>query len=750
MWDPHETFDQTLDAPQPFNTGGSPLVFYKTADYLPVFPGQIPNPNEIAERIDLVAARNEFETTFFNVYFGADVQGIAEVALSNLVHTNATASEQISCQDVIIRTVKYWWQAGSGASSVDKEAIPAFIPELLLYNEASVPTTPSNATIQTPSDSDVCGSTGSSTTFASIQANTSKQFAITLKPDNNRTPGTYQGSISVKLNNGSIYSIPIYINIHDIRLPAFNKYATIYNEFSGALNNNSELRSKFKNQLNNIRDHGFNGVIILTGKEKEYLDLAVETGLSSFTMFKSLENIAATKAWFTETNMRALFLGQDEPHLRSDVSQALTWQVLDANKIHTAGGEVASTINKEYADQLNNPLKFPWANTSIPFTLGKLDFPILNAEPPTNDTTSSAYFSSLITGAKIPDRQELIYWQAAREAPRVNRYFAGYFMHLSRLAGIAPYIYQKIRDNTFNDFVVRSNGERSLNLVYPSVEGGIDTIQWESVREGIDDHRMLQLFDQFYQRLSVKNQTAANSFKAELDTLLQKYKSWAGSKSLATEVFSKDRISLLSLLTRMQNSIVAYSVQLSIIENEDDGWEFEDDGQIYRPNGSQIFSDAGGNYFGTWASYSHYGAALRFHVPLSAKKSSNLYSASLILLRNNVSATGTPKVAIKAYKNTNCTAFSNTNRPYRNGVEYTTASTLLEFPSPELNPVGSWIDIDTTTIIRELMQQPTWAGSNSSICLIGINLMTTGSHEFGIRDSAEGAYSSPKLILNYE
>jgi hypothetical protein len=88
------------------------------------------------------------------------------------------------------------------------------------------------------------------------------------------------------------------------------------------------------------------------------------------------------------------------------------------------------------------------------------------------------------------------------------------------------------------------------------------------MREGIDDHRMLQLFDQFYRRLLVKNQTAASSFKAELDTLMQKYKSWAGSKSLATEDFSKDRISLLNLLTRMQNSIVAHSVQLSISENE--------------------------------------------------------------------------------------------------------------------------------------------------------------------------------------
>ncbi|HMW70894.1 MAG TPA: hypothetical protein PKD17_03695, partial [Cellvibrionaceae bacterium] len=740
----------TLDAPQPFNTGNNSLVFYKTADYLPVFPGQTPNASEITYHVDVVATRNEFETTFFNVYFGANVQGIAEVALSNLVRTNATGSEQIGCKDVMVRTVKYWWQAGSGTLSVDKEAIPAFIPELLLYNEASVPTAPSNATVQIPSESNLCDSTGSSTTFANIQANTSKQFSITLRPDGNRTPGTYQGTISVKLINGSVYSIPIYINILDITLRAFNKYATIYNEFSGTLSPNSELKTKYRNQLKDIRDHGFNGVIILAGKEKEYLDLAVETGLSSFTMFKSLENIATTKAWFTERNMRTLFLGQDEPHLRSDVPQALAWQVLDANKIHSAGGEVASTINKEYADQLNNPLKFPWASTGIPFTLGKLDFPILNAEPPTSDTTSSAYFSSLIAGTKSPDRQELIYWQAAREHPRVNRYFAGYFIYLSRLAGIAPYIYQKNRDNIFNDFVVRSNGERSLNLVYPSIEGGIDTIQWESMREGIDDHRMLQLFDQFYQRLLVKNQTAASSFKAELDTLMQKYKSWAGSKSLATEDFSKDRISLLNLLTRMQNSIVAHTVQLSISENEDDGWEFEDGGQIYRPNGYQIFTDAGGNYFGTWASYSHYGAALRFHIPLTAKKSSSLYSATLRLLRNNVSTTGTPKVAIKAYKNTNCTAFSNTNRPYRDGVEYTTASTLLEFPNPELNAVGSWIDIDITTIMRELMQQPTWVGTNSSICLIGINLMTTGSHEFGIRDSAEGAYSSPRLILDYE
>lgn len=750
VWDPHETISQTSDAPPPFNTGNKPLVFYKTADFLPAFPGQVPLPEELIEKIDILTTKNEFETSFFNVYFGPNAHGIAEITISDLTAINSPNNTTISCSDLMLRTVKYWWQAGSGTSSIDKEAIPAYIPELLLFNEANSTNTLNAADIQPPNDTNPCSATSTSTTYANIEANTSKQFAITLKSNGYHTPSTYRGTISVKLSNGNSTAIPIEISIVDLTLPSLNKYASIYHEnliTSSPTQTEAESKAKYIQQLKNIRDHGFNGLIIY-GNQEQYLKLAIENGLSSFTPFVSTTDINDKIKWFQENNVQALFMGQDEPHLRSNKVEALNWQVSDANKIHLAGGKVATSINKEYADQLNDSNRFPW--NGVAFPLGKLDVPILSAEPPPNDLISNTYFDSLLRGDKSPDRQELIYWQAARENPKVNRYFSGYFTYLSRLAGIAPYVYQKIRGNPFNDFEIRSNGERSLNLVYPSTGGSIDTIQWESMREGLDDHRMLQLFDRFYQILWQKNPTLANSFKSELDAITQKYRSWNNKNNLDTKGFSSDRTTLINLLLRMQSHIITSTVELSISANEDDGWEFEDSGQIYRPNGYQIWADAGGNYFGTWASYSHYGAALRFHIPLTAKKSSNLYSATLRLLRNNVSATGTPKVAIKAYKNTNCSAFSNTNRPYRNGVEYTTASTLLEFPNPELNAVGSWIDIDITTIMRELMQQATWAGTHSSICLIGINLKTTGSHEFGIRDSAEGAYSSPRLILNYE
>jgi hypothetical protein len=44
---------------------------------------------------------------------------------------------------------------------------------------------------------------------------------------------------------------------------------------------------------------------------------------------------------------------------------------------------------------------------------------------------------------------------------------------------------------TWNDFDAGHYGWRHHNMTYPTVDGVIDTIQWEGYREGVDDARYL-------------------------------------------------------------------------------------------------------------------------------------------------------------------------------------------------------------------------------------------------------------------
>jgi hypothetical protein len=195
---------------------------------------------------------------------------------------------------------------------------------------------------------------------------------------------------------------------------------------------------------------------------------------------------------------------------------------------------------------------------------------------------------------------------------------------------------------------------------------------------------------------------------------------------------------------------IAKTSTILIQNNEDDGWEFNDSGEIYRPDGFSPYANDGGNYFGTWDRPNHYGAALRFHVSVEDKKSAQLISARLRLFRNGQPATGFPKVAVHAYRDLNCQAFSNSNLPYRDGVELTVSSTYLQFPNEHLGVTNEWVDIDVTNVMMELMGLPSWDGNASSICFIGKNHQATGVHEFGFRDSKEGAGVAPRLILDFK
>lgn len=220
----------------------------------------------------------------------------------------------------------------------------------------------------------------------------------------------------------------------------------------------------------------------------------------------------------------------------------------------------------------------------------------------------------------------------------------------------------------------------------------------------------------------------------------------AGDGTALVQMLAHDVKVLRPKILKQKNGL--NSVVIPIDSNQDDGWEFNDSGIIYRPDGYGMYAVDGGNYFGTWYRPDHYGAALRFKISAVNKKPGALMSARLNLYRNGVAATGEPKVAIYAYKDTNCHEFSDANLPYRDGIVLTNAFTLIEFPDPSLNKTNDWIEIDVTNIMRELMLETTWSNGDSSICFIGKNLMPMGAHEFGFRDSAEGASFAPRIIMD--
>ena len=75
--------------------------------------------------------------------------------------------------------------------------------------------------------------------------------------------------------------------------------------------------------------------------------------------------------------------------------------------------------------------------------------------------------------------------QSGIEQPETYRRNFGLLLHQEEYDGGMTYIYY----HDWNDFNIQP--WRQHNFIYPTVDGGVDTVQWEGYREGIDDLRYL-------------------------------------------------------------------------------------------------------------------------------------------------------------------------------------------------------------------------------------------------------------------
>ena len=70
-----------------------------------------------------------------------------------------------------------------------------------------------------------------------------------------------------------------------------------------------------------------------------------------------------------------------------------------------------------------------------------------------------------------------------------NRYLTGFLFFKSRAEGCASWIYQAAKKKPYNDFDANEGREaKDAMIVYPSPQGPVPTLQWEGIREGIDDY----------------------------------------------------------------------------------------------------------------------------------------------------------------------------------------------------------------------------------------------------------------------
>jgi len=103
------------------------------------------------------------------------------------------------------------------------------------------------------------------------------------------------------------------------------------------------------------------------------------------------------------------------------------------------------------------------------------------------------------------------YWysNAAREYPDANRYKAGFFAWKCRSTGQLYWAYDNAANDQWNDFDGRANDHNAVYIIDNRI---YSTIQWEGIREGLDDlryiHQLEKLIAQYPKVPAVKSAKA--------------------------------------------------------------------------------------------------------------------------------------------------------------------------------------------------------------------------------------------------
>jgi len=455
-------------------------------------------------------------------------------ALSDLKGLRVTASDlrgpagTIPASAVDARLVKWWYQGASG--SIGYSPKKALLAELLLRDDDLVRVdteTQDNLLRSTRPDGTteylVC-SDPDSAGLADVQpidaamlqpvdvaAQTSREYWINVTVPTDAAPGEYTGALTFVCDAGSV-ELPLRVTVRPFDLaPSRLTYSIYYRAClspDGQPTIGSELKSE-EQYLAEIADMKSHGVLYPTNyqgmgddRAQRILELRQEAGLPEGRFYnlgagvgpratpEDLDSMVRDlKAWMDLLAQHGYdevyFYGTDEAS-----GEALTAQKASWSAAQEAG-----------------------ARTFVACYRG------------TFDAMGSLLNCAVFAGA--PDPEEAERWhsvgsevfcyanpQVGVEDPPLYRRNFGLRLWQAGFDGAMDYAYQHGFGHVWNDFDDQTY--RDHNFTYPTVNGVIDTIQWEGFREGVDDVRYVTTLEQAIERAPEAKRDLADKARAWL------------------------------------------------------------------------------------------------------------------------------------------------------------------------------------------------------------------------------------------
>lgn len=346
-----------------------------------------------------------------------------------------------------------------------------------------------------------------------LKSGESREYWITIHLPEKAKPGQYQGMVTFS-GGGGKSQLPLSLTVQPFTLlPSRLTYSIYYRARLDPANQphiDSELRSEeqYRAEMADMLAHGVLYPTNYMGWDEKLLRTALNirqaVGLPAARFYnlgygigprkpeelpelqKSIRQwLAFLKPWGYD---EVYFYGTDEAAGEALVAQKATWAATQE-----AGGKTFVACYKKTFE-----------------AMGKLLNTAVLAGPP--DPEEAQKYHSIGSEAFCYANP-----QVGVEDPLVYRRNFGLLLWRAGFDGAMDYAYQHGFTHVWDDFDDRSY--RDHNFTYPTVNGVVDTVQWEGFREGVDDVRYVTTLEHAIKSAPAAKQQAAAEARKWLDGL---------------------------------------------------------------------------------------------------------------------------------------------------------------------------------------------------------------------------------------
>ncbi len=466
-----------------------------------ILPTEAVIPGEPGKPVAVAGCPGEYESGSFVLLPLADVTGV-------LVEPTELTGDAgaIPASAVDVKYVKVWYQAGRSIHDLRNKQL---VPELLLNDPALVRVdfdTEENYLRSTAADgaesymlaSDPDVATNELAGVRPIDAETLQpidlptlqlqQYWVTVHLPEDAAPGAYAGALVVSSDGNPDVRVPLQVSVHPFELAdaplTYSVYYRAKLHESGEPTITSEQRSdeQYLAEMRDCQAHGVLHPTLYQGYDEvllpKALELRAEAGLATDRLFSLGLGTGAAQ---DQAGIDVL-VGR----LRDEwlpMAERFGYDELYIYGIDEAKGERLAAQRAAWkAVQEEGAFTFVACYYGTFEAMGDLlDVAVLARKP---DPDEAAKFHGVGSEAFT-----YAFPQVGPEEPETFRRNYGLVLWQAGYDGAMDYAYQHGFGHVWNDF--DSNRYRDHNFTYPTVNGIVDTVQWEGFREAVDDTRYM-------------------------------------------------------------------------------------------------------------------------------------------------------------------------------------------------------------------------------------------------------------------